>query len=96
MILALLVSGCAEKETKYVNSENSEKYIVFSNDEKHTAFYHSGGTENAKGTWTETEDEYTFWIDDDNGGNVIFKKLKDGNIGLVYDNEGNYAVYKKV
>lgn len=93
LILVLLASGCASKEMKFVNANDPGKYVQFNNDEEQTAFYHSGGTENAKGTWTETEDEYTFWIDD-NGGNVIFKKLEDGNIGLVYDEEGNYAVYK--
>ncbi len=88
LILALLASGCASKEMKFVNANSPDKYIQFNNDETHTAYYHSGSTENAKGTWTETEDEYTFWIDDDKGGNVIFKKLEDGNIGLVYDEEG--------
>jgi outer membrane lipoprotein-sorting protein len=97
LLIGFFMSGCIEKEQKFVCTQAPEKYIVFSNDERQTAFYHSGGVENVKGTWTETEEEYTFWIDEDNGGNVIFKKLEDGSIGLLYDRNdmSKMVIYEK-
>jgi hypothetical protein len=89
----LFASGCAAKETKYASVKNPEMYIVFHNDEGKTAFYHSVGVENYKGTWAETDTDYTFFVDD--GSSLVFQKMDDGSIGMKL-NSGNVSVYKKV
>jgi hypothetical protein len=94
-IIAVLLStsGCAAKEQKYAATKNPELYVVFNNDQEKTAFYHSAGVENYKGTWEETDTDYTMFIDD--GSSLVFTKMEGGKIGMKL-NSGNVAVYQKV
>ena len=96
LLICILISGCAEKERKFENENDSSKSIIFYNDEKQTAIYQSGERENYKGTWIETDQSITFFLDDDNGGNIIFKKLEDGKLGMILNDEGKISIYKKV
>ncbi|WP_155396602.1 hypothetical protein [Methanosarcina barkeri] len=71
-------SGCASKETKYVRSGEDREYVTLSSDG--SAFYHTGGLENYKGTWKEVEGQYgeneiTVFLDD--GSSLVFRQKQD-------------------
>ena len=93
-LFIIFASGCTAKDQKYVSEHKQDRYVQFNNDQGHTAFYHSGSTENYKGTWTETETDYTMFLDTD-GSSLVFKKLEANKIGLVLDKEGNLESYTK-
>ena len=81
IILVLIVifsSGCASTENKYVRSGEDQEYVTLSSEG--TAFYHTGGVENYKGTWKEVEgqngeNEITVFFDD--GSSLVFRQQED-------------------
>jgi uncharacterized protein YceK len=86
LTLILLSSGCASKpptpppEKNYTNAENPNNYILLNNTSK-TVFIHTGSGENYKGTYVETETDYTFFID--GGSSQVFEKLDNVSIAIV-------------
>jgi hypothetical protein len=78
IFIIIFSSGCASKETKYVRSGEDQEYVTLSSDG--TAFYHTGGLENYKGTWKEVDSEHgeteiTVFMDD--GSSLVFRQQKD-------------------
>lgn len=78
LLIIIFASGCASKETKYVRGDDDQDYITLSSDG--TAFYHTGGLENYKGTWEERDGQYgeneiTVFFDD--GSSLVFRQQKD-------------------
>lgn len=103
VIILLLViicsSGCASKETKYVSEHDDQRYVTLSSDG--TAFYHTGGVENYKGTWKEVDGQYgeteiTVFMDD--GSSLVFRQKDDYDIMLkvpIENNNGGIVRYYK-
>ena len=98
LFICIFLSGCTEKalsEGKYVSSVDSQSYIILSSD--HTVKYHTGGVENYKGSWTEDDSEINVYFNDHSS--LIFRKLKDGMLGLKVpvenDNGGIIRYYKE-
>lgn len=78
LFFIIFTSGCSSKETKYVRSGEDQEYVTLSSDG--TAFYHTGGVENYKGTWKEVEGQYgeneiTVFLDD--GSSLVFRQKQD-------------------
>lgn len=78
LLIIIFASGCASKETKYVQSGDDQDYVTLSSDG--TAFYHTGGLENYKGTWEKREGQYgeneiTVFFDD--GSSLVFRQQQD-------------------
>ncbi|WP_157206126.1 hypothetical protein [Methanosarcina vacuolata] len=78
LFLIIFTSGCASKETKYVRSGEDQEYVTLASDG--TAFYHTGGLENYKGTWKEVEGQYgeneiTLFLDD--GSSLVFRQKQN-------------------
>lgn len=100
IVLFVLTSGCATTETKYAASGDDQRYITFSSDG--TAFYHTGGVENYKGTWKEVDGQYgekeiTVFLDD--SSSLVFRKQNEDEILLKVpvenDNGGIVRYYKE-
>lgn len=96
----IFASGCASKETKYVSSGDEQEYVTLSSDG--TAFYHTGGIENYKGTWKEVDGQYgekeiTVFFDD--GSSLVFRQKEESTLLLKVpvenDNGGVVRYYKE-
>lgn len=99
LFVFIFASGCSTKSTEYTyhKSASENEYITFSSDG--TAFYHTGGVENYKGTWKQVDSQYgekeiTVFLDDHSslvyriprelGDDTIFLKIEsDGTNGGV-------------
>lgn len=98
LLCIIFASGCASKETKYVKSGDDQEYISLSSDG--TAFYHTGGVENYKGTWEEREGQYgeneiTVFFND--GSSLVFRQQDDAPYRLLLKvpvENGNGGVVK--
>lgn len=102
LLIMIFASGCASKETKYVRSGDDQDYVTLSSDG--TAFYHTGGLENYKGTWEERDGQYgekeiTVFFDD--GSSLVFRQQKDNPYTLLlkvpveYGDGGVVRYYKE-
>lgn len=96
LFIVIFASGCASSETKYVKSGDEQEYITLSSDG--SAFYHTGGLENYKGTWKEVDGQYgekeiTVFLDD--GSSLVFRQKEESTLLLKVSVEnGNGGVVK--
>ena len=91
--LSLTVSGCTEKEKKYVQLETPDNYISF-NTQTERVFIHWGSVGAAyQGDYKETANDFTLFIDNSRE-QVIFTKFDNDSISLAPDYP-EYFVHEK-